>query len=93
MSQLCNQLMELNLTLNMKCTCHENFYACSNYVHLKFYSSYRMLEEVIDDAGAMIFTRYLSSFRSLSKGLTFTCYRHVCDVHILFLLIAFEGFE
>ena len=74
----------------MKCTYHENFLASSNYVHLKFY---RMLEEVIDDAGAMIVTRYLSSFRSLSKGLTFTCYRYVCDVHILFLLIAFEGFE
>ena len=55
------------------------FYVYSMWMKFCYY---RMLEEVIDDAGAMIVTRYLSSFRSLSKSFDFYLLQVIGIVHL-----------
>ena len=52
------------------------------YMCIVNFCYHRMIEEMIDDAGAVIVTRYLSSFRSLSKSFDFYLLQVTCIVHL-----------
>ena len=60
-------------------------YVCRSwlvYMCIVNFCYHRMIEEMIDDAGAVIVTRYLSSFRSLSKSFDFYLLQVTCIVHL-----------